>query len=241
MNRQRVSETEHAGRRLPEPGLMGPEPARPRPRKSARAAINASRRAPTRTTGSRGSCVRAALRQPSSPPPAAPAGIRCAWSAVGRRDPGAGRWKHHRIPVRRLRTVRAELPLRQPEPPPVRRWSRIRPAGEDGGPTRKKATGCDPGMEHEEPSCVYACPHDAAHRVEPLAFSGDARRQGTEADRIYRSTVNERPTVSAQGRRPVINDRPHIGLSSAHWFWRWRWLSFPLRPRLYRPAAERLG
>ena len=38
--------------------------------------------------------------------------------------------------------------------------------------TRKKATGCDLCMEHEEPSCVYACPHDAAHRVEPLAFFG---------------------------------------------------------------------
>ena len=27
-------------------------------------------------------------------------------------------------------------------------------------------------MEHAEPSCVYACPHDAAHRVEPLTFFG---------------------------------------------------------------------
>jgi len=25
-------------------------------------------------------------------------------------------------------------------------------------------------LEHAEPSCVYACPHDAAHRVEPLTF-----------------------------------------------------------------------
>jgi CRP-like cAMP-binding protein/Fe-S-cluster-containing hydrogenase component 2 len=37
---------------------------------------------------------------------------------------------------------------------------------------RKKATGCDLCMEHEEPSCVYACPHDAAHRVEPLTYFG---------------------------------------------------------------------
>jgi CRP-like cAMP-binding protein/Fe-S-cluster-containing hydrogenase component 2 len=36
--------------------------------------------------------------------------------------------------------------------------------------TRSKATGCDLCMEQDEPSCVYACPHDAAHRVEPLAF-----------------------------------------------------------------------
>jgi Fe-S-cluster-containing hydrogenase component 2 len=54
--------------------------------------------------------------------------------------------------------------------------------------TKKKATGCDLCMEHAEPSCVYACPHDAAHRVEPLAFFGtmfaakDQRRTGsTEA------------------------------------------------------------
>ncbi|HYT66763.1 MAG TPA: cyclic nucleotide-binding domain-containing protein [Vicinamibacterales bacterium] len=38
--------------------------------------------------------------------------------------------------------------------------------------TKNKATGCDLCMEHEEPSCVYACPHDAAHRVEPLTFFG---------------------------------------------------------------------
>jgi Fe-S-cluster-containing hydrogenase component 2 len=38
--------------------------------------------------------------------------------------------------------------------------------------TRRKATGCDLCTEHAEPSCVYACPHDAAHRVEPLTFFG---------------------------------------------------------------------
>jgi len=38
--------------------------------------------------------------------------------------------------------------------------------------TRKKATGCDLCLDHAEPSCVYACPHDAAHRVEPLTFFG---------------------------------------------------------------------
>jgi len=41
---------------------------------------------------------------------------------------------------------------------------------------RKKATGCDLCMEHAEPSCVYACPHDAAHRVEPLTFFGGMLR-----------------------------------------------------------------
>jgi Fe-S-cluster-containing hydrogenase component 2 len=35
-----------------------------------------------------------------------------------------------------------------------------------------KATSCDLCLDHEEPSCVYACPHDAAHRVNPLEFFG---------------------------------------------------------------------
>jgi CRP-like cAMP-binding protein/Fe-S-cluster-containing dehydrogenase component/ferredoxin len=36
--------------------------------------------------------------------------------------------------------------------------------------TRLKATSCDLCHDHAEPSCVYACPHDAAHRVNPLEF-----------------------------------------------------------------------
>jgi len=36
--------------------------------------------------------------------------------------------------------------------------------------TRLKATGCDLCTDHAEPSCVYACPHDAAHRVNPPQF-----------------------------------------------------------------------
>jgi CRP-like cAMP-binding protein len=38
---------------------------------------------------------------------------------------------------------------------------------------KQKATSCDLCTEHAEPSCVYACPHDAAHRVEPRKFFGD--------------------------------------------------------------------
>src|SRR5438132_3987606 len=33
--------------------------------------------------------------------------------------------------------------------------------------TVKKATSCNLCYDHPEPSCVYACPHDAAHRVNP--------------------------------------------------------------------------
>src|SRR5262249_12795697 len=32
---------------------------------------------------------------------------------------------------------------------------------------KNKATSCDLCHDHAEPSCVYACPHDAAHRVDP--------------------------------------------------------------------------
>lgn len=35
---------------------------------------------------------------------------------------------------------------------------------------KQKATSCDLCTNHKEPSCVYACPHDAAHRVDPRKF-----------------------------------------------------------------------
>jgi CRP-like cAMP-binding protein/Fe-S-cluster-containing dehydrogenase component len=35
---------------------------------------------------------------------------------------------------------------------------------------REKATSCDLCTHLKEPSCVYACPHDAAHRVDPRKF-----------------------------------------------------------------------
>jgi Fe-S-cluster-containing hydrogenase component 2 len=34
----------------------------------------------------------------------------------------------------------------------------------------RKATSCDLCHDLDEPSCVYACPHDAAHRVNPTEF-----------------------------------------------------------------------
>jgi Fe-S-cluster-containing hydrogenase component 2 len=49
-------------------------------------------------------------------------------------------------------------------------------ADDPGQPGRKvamvkqKATSCDLCTDHAEPSCVYACPHDAAHRVDPRKF-----------------------------------------------------------------------
>jgi CRP-like cAMP-binding protein/Pyruvate/2-oxoacid:ferredoxin oxidoreductase delta subunit len=35
---------------------------------------------------------------------------------------------------------------------------------------KQKATSCDLCTHLKEPSCVYACPHDAAHRVDPKTF-----------------------------------------------------------------------
>jgi CRP-like cAMP-binding protein/Fe-S-cluster-containing hydrogenase component 2 len=45
-------------------------------------------------------------------------------------------------------------------------------ADKDTGNTNKvrKATSCDLCHDLAEPSCVYACPHDAAHRVKPNEF-----------------------------------------------------------------------
>jgi Fe-S-cluster-containing hydrogenase component 2 len=47
------------------------------------------------------------------------------------------------------------------------------PATSGGVGAQVKATSCDLCTDHEEPSCVYACPHDAAHRVEPNVFFRD--------------------------------------------------------------------
>jgi CRP-like cAMP-binding protein/Fe-S-cluster-containing hydrogenase component 2 len=45
---------------------------------------------------------------------------------------------------------------------------------------KQKATSCDLCSEFAEPSCVYACPHDAAHRVDPRQFFAGLLQQGTD-------------------------------------------------------------
>jgi len=48
------------------------------------------------------------------------------------------------------------------------------PSGSTGQKaTVRKATSCNLCYDHPEPSCVYACPHDAAHRVNPPDFFGE--------------------------------------------------------------------
>ena len=44
---------------------------------------------------------------------------------------------------------------------------------------KQKATSCDLCSDFAEPSCVYACPHDAAHRVNPRTFFANLLKQGT--------------------------------------------------------------
>ena len=44
---------------------------------------------------------------------------------------------------------------------------------------KQKATSCDLCTHLKEPSCVYACPHDAAHRVDPRKFFADILAQGS--------------------------------------------------------------
>jgi CRP-like cAMP-binding protein/Fe-S-cluster-containing dehydrogenase component len=44
---------------------------------------------------------------------------------------------------------------------------------------KQKATSCDLCTHLQEPSCVYACPHDAAHRVDPRTFFSTMLGQGS--------------------------------------------------------------
>jgi CRP-like cAMP-binding protein/Fe-S-cluster-containing dehydrogenase component len=45
---------------------------------------------------------------------------------------------------------------------------------------QQKATSCDLCTHLQEPSCVYACPHDAAHRVDPRTFFATMLGQGSD-------------------------------------------------------------
>jgi CRP-like cAMP-binding protein/Fe-S-cluster-containing hydrogenase component 2 len=51
-------------------------------------------------------------------------------------------------------------------------------AGRQKAAIKQKATSCDLCTHLKEPSCVYACPHDAAHRVDPREFFAGIVAQG---------------------------------------------------------------
>jgi CRP-like cAMP-binding protein/ferredoxin-like protein FixX len=42
---------------------------------------------------------------------------------------------------------------------------------------KTKATACNLCPDHDEPNCVYACPHDAAHRVNPREFFAELSKE----------------------------------------------------------------
>ena len=68
-----------------------------------------------------------------------------------------------------------QLPLREHQPAPVpgrtRRSRASRTQDREHAPEGDRRATC--AMDHAEPSCVYACPHDAAHRVNPPEFFGN--------------------------------------------------------------------
>jgi Fe-S-cluster-containing hydrogenase component 2 len=49
---------------------------------------------------------------------------------------------------------------------------------------RRKAVSCDLCTGLAEPSCVYACPHDAAHRVDASQFFRELGASGTPASTV---------------------------------------------------------
>src|SRR5262252_6658588 len=51
-------------------------------------------------------------------------------------------------------------------------------AGRQRAFVKQKATSCDLCTHLKEPSCVYACPHDAAQRVDPKTFFADMLGRG---------------------------------------------------------------
>lgn len=51
-------------------------------------------------------------------------------------------------------------------------------AGRKKATVKQKATSCDLCTHLKEPSCVYACPHDAAHRVDPKRFFAEIVEAG---------------------------------------------------------------
>ena len=56
---------------------------------------------------------------------------------------------------------------------------RSRPSRPHKSRRETKSHSCDLCTNLEEPSCVYACPHDAAHRVDPKVFFADAIGQSS--------------------------------------------------------------
>ena len=76
--------------------------------------------------------------------------------------------------------------------------------GEDAGThgSVRKATSCDLCHDLEEPSCVYACPHDAAHRVNPTEFFSNLL--GQDINTGVPMGINSALTTSAASTRAEV-------------------------------------
>jgi CRP-like cAMP-binding protein/Fe-S-cluster-containing hydrogenase component 2/ferredoxin len=54
-------------------------------------------------------------------------------------------------------------------------------AGKKVAMVKQKATSCDLCSDFAEPSCVFACPHDAAHRVNPRQFFAGLLQEASDS------------------------------------------------------------
>ena len=96
--------------------------------------------------------------------------VGCPVGSIRRRE---SREIHHRELVYRLRSLRRELPVWQ--------YQHGRAVRQAEKADVRKATTCDLCNSlgpNPEPSCVYACPHDAAHRMNGTELLDLVRRHG---------------------------------------------------------------
>jgi Fe-S-cluster-containing hydrogenase component 2 len=66
-----------------------------------------------------------------------------------------------------IKEVKTEIKSKQEGAPPTIKIEKKKS-------TAYKANTCDLCTQLSTPSCVYACPHDAAKRIDPQRFFGDA-------------------------------------------------------------------
>jgi CRP-like cAMP-binding protein/Fe-S-cluster-containing dehydrogenase component len=56
---------------------------------------------------------------------------------------------------------------------------------------RTKATACNLCLDQDVPSCVYACPHDAAHRVNPREYFAEQLRTGQTPGSLHNQAESQ--------------------------------------------------
>jgi Fe-S-cluster-containing hydrogenase component 2 len=86
-------------------------------------------------------------------------------------------------PLEVIKEVKTEIKSTTPGVPPKVKIEKKKT-------TAYKANTCDLCTQLSVPSCVYACPHDAAKRVDPQRFFGDAME--AQADILKTSWTPER-------------------------------------------------